>query len=101
MANDVQDEGQLGMDETVIEDEELENLLGRRQTIKEQRADLNADYKKLNERIAGILEDRYEFPSPDAAPLRVGDYRISARDIAARTVQFETEPSTTVSIAKV
>jgi len=97
MATEPQD--QLGMDEQVLEDEELENALKRRQVMKEQLGDYRKDYKSINDRVRLLLE-RYEFPD-DGGALRVGAFRITATEIKARSVSFETDSRTQISIAKV
>lgn len=96
---DVRDDDQLGMDEQVIEDEELEAQLDLRNQIKVERGELNKRYKRAHERVLDSLE-KYEFPE-DGGVLRIGAYRISSKDVPAREVAFETESRTRVSIARV
>ena len=94
----VKDENQLGMDEELVEDEELEALLEAREKRKASLGAVNKEYKAAHELVIGAL-GRIELEDGTAA--RVGRFRIVKSAIPGRSVTFETKPSSRIRIGLV
>ena len=75
---------QTSMDETVIENEELEQLLEERQDLKQSVSDFRQKDKAAKTIIQGI-----ETPTP----FRVGRFVIKRSAVAEKSVSFETQAS--------
>lgn len=89
---------QLGFDEQVIEDEEIEQALEDREKRKASLSAVRKVYEGAHE--AAIAEiTKLELPEGGAA--RVGRFRITKAAIPARAVSFETKASSRVRIAVV
>lgn len=87
---------QLGMDEHVIPDKEVEAALEARQRAKEALAAPQAAYTEAHEVAKGLI-GRLELP--EGATARVGRFRVTARHIPARVTSFDTKARTQLSIA--
>jgi len=72
------------MDDTIVENAELEKLLEDRQELKESVASYRKADKAAKDKIGSI-----ETPTP----YRVGRFIISKQDVAAKSVSFETTES--------
>lgn len=75
---------QIHMEDTIIEDSELEQMLEERQELKQS----VAAYRKLDKDAKNKIRS-IETPTP----YRIGRFIISRRDLAAKTVEFETQAS--------
>lgn len=80
---------QIHMDDTIIEDAELEKLLEGRQELKESVSAYRQADKKAKAKIATIV-----MPTP----YRVGRFVISKQPVAAKSVAFDTEECSRVTI---
>lgn len=80
---------QIHMDDTILEDAELEKMLEERQELKPAVADFKKADKNVKERIRKI-----ETPTP----YRVGRFVISSQPIPAKSVAFEAEAATRITI---
>lgn len=88
--------GQVGMDETVLEDPELEALLETRAKRAASKLALTADYKKADKAAKEALA---KVTIPEEGAIRVGRFRITKSTTAANHVEFDTEAGSRVRIA--
>lgn len=86
---------QLGMDEHRFEDEELEQALEDRESLKAIAAGHRKTYADADEKAKGLVQ-RLELPEGGVA--RVGRFRITRQAVPGRTVHFESKPSTRILI---
>lgn len=77
---------QLGMDETVIEDDVVEEALETRQKAKDGLSAVRQRYEDAHEKAVQALQ-RLEMPT--GTVVRVGRFRIEKRHVAAGSVAFE------------
>ena len=87
---------QLAMDEEVIHDKEAEAALEQRETRKAQLGAVRKEYKEADEEARFAIA-RHDIPEDGA--VRFGRFRVSRRSVPARTVAFETEPTTRLTIS--
>lgn len=80
---------QIHMDETIIDDAELEKQLDDRQELKESVAEFRKVDKEVKAKIQTIDKPM---------PIRIGRYIITRQTVEGRSVAFETEPSTRITI---
>ena len=80
---------QIGMDETLVYDHEIEELLEDRQRYKEAAGTANAEYRAAHDRVVAALTSRDELSSD---PIRIGRFRLVKTMSAGHAVSFETEP---------
>lgn len=85
---------QTALDEHVIEDELLEKALEAREGAKANALAARKAYGKAHDAVKGHLE-RHDLSE---GPLRVGRFVVTARELEGRSVAFDVEPSTRVSI---
>jgi hypothetical protein len=93
----VRDNEQLALDEAVIEDAEAETALEERQRLKERLSGLRKEYRTADDEARFAIA---RHPIPDGGAVRIGRFRVSSREVPARSVAFDTEPTTRISIAK-
>ena len=86
---------QLAMDEKVIQDPDLEAALEERLKRKNSRDALQKEYADADAKAKGLIEG---LELPDGHAARVGRFRIARSALAARTVSFETKPSSRLTI---
>lgn len=86
---------QLGMDEKVVQIPELESALEERQAMKETLGDARKAYAEAHEAASAEIA---KLELPDDTPVRAGRFRITRSAISARSVSFETKPTTRVTI---
>jgi hypothetical protein len=92
----VQEQEQLATDETLIEGrDDLEAALEDREKRKNSKNELNRQFKEADERVRALLS---EFDLADGEVARCGRFRISRTLSPGRSVAFETEPKSRVSI---
>lgn len=80
---------QIHMDETIVENPELEKMLEDRQELKQSVAEFRKVDKDVRAKIGSI---------GTPTPYRVGRFVISKRDISAKAVSFETQASFSFTI---
>ena len=85
-------EPQIHMEETIIEDAELEHLLDERQEAKEA----VAEFRKLDKEAKGKIQALTQ-----PMPVRIGRYIIDRQPTPARSVSFDTTPGTRITINKI
>ncbi|GAJ23727.1 unnamed protein product, partial [marine sediment metagenome] len=83
---------QIDMDDTILENPELEKLLEERQVLKASVSEFRKADKAAKEKIQTI-----QTPMPS----RVGRFLITKQPLAAKLVTFETEEGTRVDIKAV
>jgi hypothetical protein len=88
---------QLALDERVVNDKDLEQALEDRLKAADNRAEVNAVYKRHDREVRAML-DKMDELSVDQ-PLRIGRFRITKTIREATHVEFDTEPKERVSIA--
>jgi len=86
---------QLGMDEKVVQIPELEAALEERQATKEALGEARKAYAEAHEAASAEIA---KLELPDDTPVRAGRFRITRSAVSARTVSFETKPTTRVTI---
>jgi hypothetical protein len=82
------------MDEHVVESAELEAALEAREVAKAAAREARAAFKEKHDAAAGLIAAL----ELDESPTRVGRFRLVVRKVAARSVAFETDPTTRVTI---
>ena len=92
------DTAQLGFDETVVEDDELEEALEERQRLKVLTGEHQKSYREANE-AANVEIAKQELP--DGKVIRVGRFRVTRSAVSARSVAFDVKPTTRVRITVV
>lgn len=86
---------QLALDETLITDPTLESALEERQAAKIEKGRATKVYKEAHAAAAAEIEKQ---ELPDGRAIRVGRFRITRSTVSARSVAFETSPTSRVSI---
>ncbi len=89
---------QLAMDEHVVEDADLEQALEARQRRKDSLGAVRAAYKEADELARGSIAKQ---ELPEGTVLRCGRFRVERRTVPGRSVSFETEGKSRVSISLV
>lgn len=89
-------EPQTGFDEQVIEDSDLEDALEERQVAK---IALSEQRKAFKEAKAAADTEVAKLELPDGHAVRVGRFRITRTAIPGRSVSFETDARSQISIA--
>ena len=90
-------QAQLALDESHVQDAELEEALEERARRKASLDALRLEYKAADDRAKARLEEHDGLIEPEH-PIRVGRWRITRVVRAGRTVHFETKPSTSIRI---
>jgi len=80
---------QIHMEESIHDDPELEHLLDERQELKES----VSEFRKKDKEAKKLIEDIHK-----PYPIRIGRYIISRQTMPARSVAFETEDSSRITI---
>ena len=89
---------QTGMDEQAIEDATVLKALEERHELRIEASEARKAFKEADAKAKGAIE-RLELPEGGAA--RVGRFRITRTAVRARSVSFETEASSRISIGLV
>ena len=90
----VQDRPQTAMDERVIESAELEAALEAREAAKVKAREARSTFAEADESARGLIGAL----GLGEQPARVGRFRLVVRKVAARSVAFDTEPTSRVTI---
>lgn len=81
--------------ETTIDDPDLEKLLEQRQTLKDAKSEAVRRLKETDD--VAKLKLR-ELDLGEGAPVRIGRFVVSESKVAARSVSFETDPTSRLQI---
>lgn len=81
----VKEQAQIGLEDEVLNDADLQDLLERRQKAKEKTAKVRADYAELNEQAKGrVLEMEL-----DGRTVRCGRFLLGVTTSEVQAVSFE------------
>jgi hypothetical protein len=86
MAPDISSDGQLGMDERVVEDAELAAALEKRLKLSDNLGEVKKSFKAAHEACIELLR---EHDLEDGQAIRVGRFRITKKFIAGGPVSYE------------
>lgn len=87
--------GQTGMDETETDNKILSDLLEKRLRLSDDKAEVTKAYKEAHK--AAVAEiDKLDIPGGQA--IRIGRFRITRSTVAARHVEFDTDPTSRLTI---
>jgi hypothetical protein len=86
---------QQALDETLVDDAQLERALEEREKFKGKAAKARKDYAEADELAKGLAT---ALEISDGQSVRVGRFRLSRRSIPSRAVSFETAPSSRLTI---
>ena len=89
---------QLGFDETVVEDNDLEEALEERDRLRILSGEHRKAFSEANE-AANVEIAKQELP--DGKAIRVGRFRVTRSAVSARSVAFEAKATTRVRITVV
>lgn len=92
----VRDTDQLGLDETVVDNETLEKLLEQRLRAAQDRAEVNGVFKRADAAAKAALAT-VDIPSDGA--IRVGRFRIAKTLVIGHAVSFVTEDKDRLTIS--
>ena len=93
--NGIDGSGQLGMDERVVDDKALSDLLETRLRLLDDKAEITKSFKAAHEEAKDAIA---KLDLEEGGAIRVGRFRISKRPVAPRTVSFEAEATTRLTI---
>jgi len=85
---------QTSLEETVVEDADLESALERREKAKERAAAARKTFTEADDAAKALAREH----TLDDGPIRVGRFVLTERHLAGRSVAFDTEPTTRISI---
>lgn len=91
----VRPQAQLGFDETLVEDADLEQLLEERYTAKVDAAAARKDYDDKAEKVTAKIA---ALAMADDTAVRCGRFRITKKAVAGRSVAFEAKATSRVTI---
>lgn len=91
----VEDNAQTALDETEWEDPELEKILSDREVAKGKKGEVIKKFKTLDDLAKEKLD---ELGLDDGTVLRIGRYRVRKTAVPSRSVAFETEPTSRLTI---
>jgi uncharacterized protein (DUF3084 family) len=77
-----------------VENPELERALEEREKLRERKAKATKNYVEAHELVTALVTEL----ALDDAPVRVGRFVLSRREVAGRQVAFETSPSSRLQI---
>lgn len=84
---------QTALDEQVVESAELERVLEDREVAKGAAGEARKKFSTLDDLAKGTIADL-----DDDATVRVGRFRVAKRSVAGRSVAFDTNPTSRLSI---
>jgi hypothetical protein len=87
---------QTSLYEREVENEQLERALEEREKLKARVAKARKSYAEADEWAKGLLG---EVQLGDGATVRVGRFLLTRRAVAARSVAFETQPASRLTIS--
>lgn len=86
---------QTAIYETTLDKPELEKALEQREKVKADAGEARKRFKDADERAKGIIATL----DLGDAPVRVGNFVITERSVAGRSVAFETGPTSRITIS--
>lgn len=98
MARSLKSVEQLGLDEQVIENDEILTALESYQNAKEESSAAAAIARKAREAARRLLDD---LPLDVGMSARIGRFRITREEVKGRSVSFDTQDSERIRIALV
>lgn len=103
-AGEITQDEQQGLFDVVLENDQLEALLERRQEAKEKLKKPAKAYKEAHDAAKGAIAglEEYEWVDPDGEePLRArcGRFVIRVAPVKGRSVSFETEPARRITLS--
>ena len=87
---------QLGMDERVVEDSELEAKLEAREGLAQARRTAVIRFKGADQQARDALE---ALDIEVGTPVRIGRFRVTKQPLGSRSVSFETDPTVRLRIS--
>jgi len=87
--------GQTGMDETPLDKKVLSDLLERRLRAADDVAEVRKTFKEADKAAKAAIE---KLDLADGQAIRVGRFRITRSAVAARHVEFDTDPTSRLTI---
>lgn len=87
--------GQTGMDEKPVDNKELIELLEKRLRLGDDVAELRKSFKEADKAAKAEID---KLDLVDGQPVRIGRFRISRSAVAARHVEFDTDPTSRLTI---
>lgn len=85
----VKEKAQIGMDDNVVENQELLNILRAREELKDKAAAYRTTDKDAKDKIKSL---KLKFPC------RVGEFLIDMKPTESREIEFTTKPGNRISI---
>lgn len=86
--------GQVGMDETVLDDKELERALEEREEWRGRAQEVGKTYREKHQAAQGLIAARIE----EEAVVRVGRFRIEREPQESQHVEYDTKPTVATRI---
>lgn len=90
-------QAQLAIDETVIEDDDLEAALEERLRFKDDYAEAGKVYRDKDAIAKGLIEKNLGGGDDDQV-FRIGRFRVTRKLVEGRAVTFETKDKTSTTI---
>lgn len=87
--------GQTGMDETPIDNKKLSDLLEKRLRLGDDKAEISKTFKAADKEAKAEID---KLALDDGQVIRIGRFRISRSAVAARSVSFDTEATSRLTI---
>jgi hypothetical protein len=87
--------GQTGMDETPVENKELIDLLEKRLRLQDDKSEVAKAYRDAHKAALAEID---KLDIPDGQAIRIGRFRITRSAVAARHVEFDTDPTSRLTI---
>ena len=94
MATRTRPRPQISLYETSLDNPELEAQLEQRETLKEKSKQAGKAYREIHDKVK-VAVDVLDIAD---GPVRVGRFVVSQKPTAGRTVSFETNPTTRLTI---
>jgi hypothetical protein len=88
-------QSQTALDETVLDDRELEKILEDRERAKGAASEARGKFTTVDEIARAKITD---LGLTDGDAVRVGRFRVTQSRVEARTVNFETQPTSRLKI---
>lgn len=88
--------GQTGMDETPHDDKVLVDLLEKRLRLADDKAEIGKTFKEAHKAVVAEID---KLQLPEGGALRVGRFRITRTAVPAKSVSFDTEATSRLTIS--
>jgi len=87
--------GQLGMDEKPVDNKALSDLLEKRLRLADDKAEITKTFKEADKAAKAEID---KLPLADGQAIRIGRFRIARQAVPPRSVSFETEATSRLTI---